>query len=335
MYAEESGVKPDELRLGGPPVDNVAIDEEGTRTQVRLIGFAAAVGLLIALLCFRSLKVTALVFFVGGAAGIMSVGLVWWSGSAMDAVLMTMPALVYVLAMSGAVHMVNYYRDAVRERGLAGAPERALLHGWRPCALAAFTTALGLLSLCTSEIVPITKFGAFSAAGVMATLLLLFLVLPAWLEVWPPTFRRESPEAPLEETPAVRAIRRFWDGVAAFVLGNNRAIAAVCAVVMIGFAWGLSRVDTSVQMLKLFSDDAQIVQDYAWLEENLGPLVPLEMVLRVDASRLPPEVGAAAPDDRHANYPLGLLERMEMVRQVERAIEQTFGRGGTGTWEES
>ncbi|MBW3597000.1 MAG: MMPL family transporter, partial [Planctomycetes bacterium] len=330
IYAEESGVSPHELRLGGPPVDNVAIDEEGTRTQVRLIGFAAAVGLLLALICFRSVKVTALVFFIGGAAGIISVGLVWWSGSAMDAVLMTMPALVYVLGMSGAVHMVNYYRDAVREHGVEGAPERALRHGWKPCALAAFTTALGLLSLCTSEIVPITKFGAFSAAGVMATLLLLFLVLPAWLEVWAPGFRRESPESVPLDSPAVRAIRRFWDGMADFVIRRHAATAAVFAVVAITFAVGLTKVDTSVQMLKLFRDDAEIVQDYAWLEENLGPLVPLEMVLRVDASRVPPLTGERNPDDPQANYQLGLLERVVMVRQVERAIEQTFGRGAGG-----
>ena len=37
------------LRLGGPPVDNIAIDEEGTVTLVRLVGYSVLVGA-----CFRT-----------------------------------------------------------------------------------------------------------------------------------------------------------------------------------------------------------------------------------------------------------------------------------------
>jgi hypothetical protein len=33
------------MHIGGPPVDNVAIDEEGTITLVRLIGYSLALGL--------------------------------------------------------------------------------------------------------------------------------------------------------------------------------------------------------------------------------------------------------------------------------------------------
>ena len=80
---------------------------------------------------------------------------------------MSMPSLVYVLGLSGAVHIVNYYREAVKQGGVAGAPERALGHGWFPCTLAAFTTALGLGSLCTSNLTPISKFGWYSAIGAL------------------------------------------------------------------------------------------------------------------------------------------------------------------------
>jgi predicted RND superfamily exporter protein len=35
----------------------------------------------------------------------------------------------------------------------------------------------------------------------------------------------------------------------------------------------------------MFSNESQIIQDYAWLENHLGPLVPMEVVLRVDKSK--------------------------------------------------
>ncbi len=73
---------------------------------------------------------------------------------------MSMPSLVYVLSISGAVHLINYYRDAVRNGGMQNAVERAVVAAWRPALLCSITTAVGLLSLVTSEIVPIRKFAS-------------------------------------------------------------------------------------------------------------------------------------------------------------------------------
>ena len=61
---------------------------------------------------------------------------------AMDAVMMSMPALVYVLGISGAIHFVNYYRDVRAETGPIGTVERAFRLAWIPCGLVALTTAL-------------------------------------------------------------------------------------------------------------------------------------------------------------------------------------------------
>ena len=102
-----------------------------------------------------------------------------------DAIMMSMPAVVYVLGLSGAIHIVNYYRDARKETGLEGAAEIAVSHGWAPCLLAAFTTAVGLGSLYISDILPIKKFGMFTAIGVLATVGVLFTVLPVFLHRFP------------------------------------------------------------------------------------------------------------------------------------------------------
>ena len=108
-----------------------------------------------------------MIFFVGGISAMMSLAFVWWLGSSIDAIMMSMPSLVYVLGLSGAAHIINYYHEAVDEHGHAGAPERAIAHGWKPALLCNVTTAIGLITLVTSELVPIRKFGLFSAIGVM------------------------------------------------------------------------------------------------------------------------------------------------------------------------
>ena len=63
--AELAGVPRDEVRLGGIPVVNAALNEESTRSLVRLAGVSGLLGLVIAWLCFRDLRLTMLVLAVG------------------------------------------------------------------------------------------------------------------------------------------------------------------------------------------------------------------------------------------------------------------------------
>ena len=47
-------------------------------------------------------------------------------------------------------------------------------------------------------------------------------------------------------------------------------------------AYGITRVETSVHLLKLFGPSAKILGDYRWMEDNLGKLVPMEILISVD-----------------------------------------------------
>ncbi len=335
LAEKHAGISPEELKLGGPPVDNVAIDEEGTITLARLVSYSALVGILLSLLCFRSLKITMMIFFVGGLSAITSLGIVWWAGGSVDAIVMSMPSLVYVLGLSGAVHIVNYYRDAVEEYGVQGAAGRALAHGWRPCTLAAFTTALGLLSLNTSNILPIRNFGFYSAIGVMATLILLFTFLPSALQLWPPRFRTVRHEdGKVRRSGFQQHLLNFWIGVGTFITRRHAWVAGTCLVVFVLCAMGLPKLNTSVHLIKLFDGDAKIIRDYAWLEDNLGRLVPMELVIRVQPHHIrssqpdaDPAEDASPIDER---FQLNFLERMEIAARIQNVLETTFGENGQG-----
>ena len=129
LFAKHPAITSPLLRLGGPPVDNVAIDEEGQVTLMRLVGLSIGVGLVVSWISFRSVAVVLVLTFVGITAAEASVAFVGWSGGILDAVLMSMPSLVYVLGLSGAVHIVNYYRDTVFSEGYPGSPEQAHARG--------------------------------------------------------------------------------------------------------------------------------------------------------------------------------------------------------------
>lgn len=302
-------IKPEQLHLGGPPVDNVAIDVEGQRSLVRLAVVCGVIGAVMAWWCLRSWTLTLIVFSTGVYSAGLSMILVWLSGTSMNAILLTMPALVYVAAVSGAIHMANYYRDTVRTHmawGLpdptSGAPEKALRSAFLPLFLATFTTAFGLASLAVSELVPIQSFGLFSAAGIVVSFLFLCLYVPSMLQEWP--------------IPQIAHPRRKfafdpgrwpgWKRVADAIITHPTWVVAGCAALMVTGAIGASQIKTSVKLMRLFSPQATIIRDYAWLEEKLGPLVPMEVVIKVDRN----------------TAKLDLLEQMKLVAEVQQSIKQ-------------
>ncbi len=330
IASSECAIDPSTIHMGGPPVDNITIDIEGEKTLIRLAGLSGIVGFGLSYWCFRSLKLTSIVFTVGVISAGMSLAIVFYFGivevfalglltprlGTVDAILMSMPAVVYVLGLSGAIHIVNYYRDARRDHGLAGAAESAVKLGWGPCALAAFTTAVGLGSLYTSDILPIKKFGMFTAIGVLATVGVLFTILPVFLHRFPISdalVKRQSDGQ--DESHLPNWARQIFS----FVVRRHALVCLLWLAVMGAFAFGITKIETEVQLLKLLDEDTDLIHDYAWLEENLGNLVPMEIIFTVPHERCRMADEHAESDGKQ--YRMTMLERLDMMREIQQRIE--------------
>ena len=179
VAVESCDVAAEDLRLTGDAVISVGIDTEGERAVDQLIWPSAILALIVALICLRSIKLAILVFALSQYCTAISEAIIYYTGGAMNLLVVMVPVLVYVLAVSASVHLLNYYRDAVRKHGPVQAPREALRAGWQPCLIAAVTTALGLASLCVSHVVPVKTFGIYASVGVLASFGLLALLLPA------------------------------------------------------------------------------------------------------------------------------------------------------------
>jgi predicted RND superfamily exporter protein len=330
---KECGVPLAAIHMGGPPVDNITIDIEGERTLFRLAGLAGLIGISLAYLCFRSKQLTAMVFWTAGASAGMGLSLVYWFGGVemflmglsqprlgtADAILMSMPAVVYVLALSGAIHFVNYYKDERIEHGQLGAVERAVRAAFSPSFLAAFTTAIGLGSLAASDILPIQKFGIFTAIGVMVAFVLLFGIMPVFLHRFPPSRRV------VEDRASKATNGPAWHApLAHFVTRRYGLTSVLCLALMAFMAFGVPKIRTSVQLLNLLDEDCQLIHDYAWLEGNLGNLVTMEVIVALDKGQLrsPDEKAVDLEADREeARYRMTMFERAELARKLQAQVE--------------
>jgi predicted RND superfamily exporter protein len=304
VAAAECGIPDSAIHMGGPPVDNVSIDKAGQTSVTILFGLSLVVGFFVSWFSLKSKTLVAMVIASGVYSMFASLALVWYSGYPVDAILLTMPSLVYVATTSGAIHLANYYRDQLAETGVQeGAAGRAVHHALLPLSLATGTTAIGLATLAVSELVPIRMFGIFSAAGVLVSFVILVTFMPAALELFPPKLRvgKVGDDEQIAGWKPIESSR--WWAVGQWITQHHALATVACLLVMAGVGYGMTRVESSVQLMRLFSRKAQIRTDYAWLESHLGPLVPMELLVRIDE-----------------NCPLSFLERMELVDTIQREI---------------
>ena len=296
-----TGLPKEALHLAGPVVDNISVDEASMESFFWFGGPGAMVILLLTWWSLGSLPYALLVFLVSLAC----VGLNFWGlaacGDRMNPILIVMPVLVLTLGVSGGIHLTNYLIDSLAAGGRAGVAWRAIRLGWLPCSLSAGTTAIGLASLVVSELEPIRVFGFHAAIGVMLTLAMLFLVVPGIFERWPiaPAHNSGTRSTTIE------------DACSAFMVRHAGPIVWLGSIAMLVAAVGIPSIRASVSIDTLFTPESTMIRDYAWIEEAIGPLVPVEVVLRF------PDDSAVRP-----------AERLAMVQEVGEELARLPGVTG-------
>ena len=267
--AQTTSAHPDEIHLAGSVIDNVAVDEASDESLRVYGGPAAAIVFLLTWVALRSFRYAVVVFVLALVCVGLSFTTLRACGDRMNPVLIVMPLLVLTLGVSGGIHLVNYLVAEYRTGQGRGAAWRAVKVGFLPCLLSSGTTAIGLISLVVSELEPIRVFGFHAAIGVLGTLVVLFLVLPGIFARWPIRRRLDAASG------SAAAV-----GWASLTTRHGAAITALTAVGLNAAGAGISGIRTSVGIDTLFTPTSRVVRDYEWLEREIGPLVPIEVVLR-------------------------------------------------------
>ena len=182
-------VPDDDLHLAGPVLDGLEVDRESQGSLDRFALPSALAVLGMCLLFLPTWRAALVVFLLSVFCELATLALVHFCGDSLNALLIVLPPLIQTAAVSGGIHLVNYYFDS-HARGDRDPAGRAIRLAWLPCALSAGTTAIGLASLMVSELAPIRAFGAFGGAGMVLTTALLLTVIPGLFTLWPQAMLR-------------------------------------------------------------------------------------------------------------------------------------------------
>ena len=312
IVQDQLKVSPNDCFLAGSPIDGAAIDNASSEAISTFMIPSTIVVLLLSRWCLRSWPLTLTVILTALFGQALVLGMIYLTGVTMNAVLTVTAPLVYVLTVSAGVHLVNYYHDEVRLFGPDGAARRALKTGWAPCVLAAITTAAGLCSLIVSDIIPAVHFGIYASLALLATTGLLFAVLPGPMVRWPVATHHPLKALSLQSASTKTDPPLLADRCSSFVHRFSLIISIVCIGWMVYSIGGLIRLDSSVKVLNMLVPQSRTVRDYRWLESHVGPMVPIEIVLKFN------------PESR-----LNMLKRLQIVDWAQDKLGESEQIDGT------
>ncbi|MDO4583910.1 MAG: MMPL family transporter [Planctomycetia bacterium] len=313
-----TGLTHQQIHIAGSSCDSVAIDEASKQSQEKLLPIFGLVCLILLALCMKNCILTFTILAIAMINEEFGPAMIFFTGSHMDSISLLISALVFVLTLECGIHLANYYRDAVREKGDSSAVMSAIEKGWLPCFLATFTTVLGMGSLAISHVTPIRNFGIYSALALSMGTFFLFLYLPSFWENWPP-YRYTLSGIRKSDRETQKALQKdhsgkIWRILASFISRTYAGIILLFLLLLGGASLFIFDLKTTVSIHGMLPRNNEVIVDYNYLEKKVGGLVPLEVVIRI------PKKG---------NESRNWLEQCELVKRVETALTQVPDMDGS------
>lgn len=288
---EVSELGRDQLRMVGTVFEAYAVDEAAEASLQKLVIPSSLLGLLMSALCLGSMRGALLVLIIASFGQLIAIGLVFFTGNQFSAVLIVLPTLVFMLTLSGAIHLVNYFFEDHTERypSIKDSGARSIVIGWQPCVLSSVTTMLGMGSLFTSQLAPVRQFGVFSAVSLgiaTAFLLLVFPSVASWI-FRSSASRHASSHGEQSINSRSRERNKSWIFFPASLqvaytnwIGRWSSRIVVISLLLIGLtSCGLSYLRSSTKFSDMFPESSRTNADMRWFEDHVGPIATVEVLI--------------------------------------------------------
>ena len=277
------GLDEQDLKMFGGPVYTAKIDQLGAEIVATFTPLSILISTLFAWICLRNAFVMLAVLLNSIIATCFGLASMYLTSAVMDPLLMLIPGFWFIMATSASLHFINYYFEEqakleVRD-DIASVTVGVAL---RPAFLATLTTCIGLSSLCTSEIMPLWRFGFHSSLGLACGFVAMFLFLPSFLTL---LAGRIKPQ-PISNENRDRAAG-FWHWYENFAtkFGLKTTLVFIALIVMGGI--GFRNLNFSNKLKNQFKPNSQINMETNWFEEKIGPVIPFEVLIRFPKESLP------------------------------------------------
>ena len=235
-------------------------------------------------LLFRSWRKTLLAFVGIGVSILWTLGLYSLMGFTYNVLSSMIVPLIVVLAIADDVHIMQHWDEERRKGDNEYAFKATVAHLAAPLLGASATTALGMLSLATSQVVAVRAFGIGSAVGIMMDFVISLVLIPTLL-TWMKPDIRQAPHERYLIGPLLR--------IAHWSCSYPVRVVALSLLVGTLAALGILRLRVDTNHINFFKRSHPISQSAAVIDQELAGVYSFQIMLEG-----PPE-SLKTPDALH------------------------------------
>ncbi len=271
------------------------------------ISFSSVLIIMLLWYLYRSIPGVLIPMLIVWLTVLFTVATITLTGGYLEIMSSTIAPILLCVGVADSVHMISKFDDATQS---GFKKKKAILEMLLTLGSATFltsiTTSIGFGTLFTSNVVPMKRFGIYTAVGVLIAYTITIFLLPSVLRL-------------------IRSKRIFkekggrlygWLGeallrVSAFNKRHYRIISVISLTVVFLTALGMFRLNVNGRVFDDVSRDSELIRDSNFFSENLAPAFPLEFV--IDTGE---ESGITDPDfvQRLENLQQHLLQYPEIKR---------------------
>jgi predicted RND superfamily exporter protein len=269
---------PETLYVAGRPIVEGTMAFLGPRDMKQMVPVVILVITVVLLLVQRSIRAGWFTLLVVLLSVIWTFGLMALLDIPVYAVSTMIPVMLIAIGVADGIHLYSHlqiFRLAVPESDVVQAVNDLVREMWKPVVMTSVTTAVGFISLLTSEVYPIKYFGLFTAFGVMVAMLLSLLLIPAGILAFGLPGWKDKQKDSGEEN-------RLLSGLAGFVIKHRTMTLAVTILLIAVSIFGATKVWINSSFLDNFERDSDIVLTDAFINQNFGGTSTLNVILESD-----------------------------------------------------
>lgn len=269
--AETDNIK---LYVAGRPIVEGTMALLGPADMKKMVPIVLLVITLVLYLTLRSVQNTILTLLVVLFSTVWAFGLMALVNIPIYAVSTMIPVMLIAIGVADGIHLFSHLQLYVNKNPNTTKKEAVsdmLSKMWKPVAMTSVTTAVGFISLLTSQVYPIKYFGLFTAFGVLSAMFFSLILIPAGIMI----FKLPKPKVTEEKVndhhfaynSAVKVLK--YKGITIFAT----AILIIISIIGIGKVW----INSS--FLDKFEKDSDIVLTDAFINEHFGGTSTVNLIL--------------------------------------------------------
>ncbi|MBN1649871.1 MAG: MMPL family transporter [Bacteroidales bacterium] len=237
----------------------------------KMIPIVLLVIILVLFLALRNIKNTLLVMLVVLISTIWAFGLMAIIGIPIYAVSTMLPVMLIATGVAYGVHLYSHLEGYIRQH-----PETTKLEAVSdmlkvmstPVIITAVTTAVGFVSLLTSQVYPVKYFGLFTGFGVLSAMLLSLVFIPAGIMAFGlPKFKPSNSTSKIANT------------ITAAILKYKSASIVGTIVIIALMILGTQKLWINSSFLDKFEKDSAIVKTDEFINSHFGGTTALNLIL--------------------------------------------------------